>query len=283
MLPVAFLAENTEGVHKVRVSLRRMRALLKIVRPYYQKKFLVATRIDLKFIRDVHGRVRDMDVFHQNFALNFSESHPGEDYQSAIWQPVFNQTYQDYLSQIRSAVTQDITQQLIQTLNKFQNSNELLEDQKLIDSLPQNIAAFLPAALNNQLEKILEFQLHPDGDRQYSSHHQLRLLAKAHRYTYEFFQSVLEPEPTQQLITAMTSLQDHLGELNDTVQAIRLITSHQSLQMSSFVSSTLSDYGLALREKQNILLTTLPDVWGEFVSANPHSMLNEAIAPLKKI
>ena len=171
MLPVAFLAENTEGVHKVRVSLRRMRALLKIVRPYYQKKFLVATRIDLKFIRDVHGRVRDMDVFHQNFALNFFESHPGEDYQSAIWQPVFNQTYQDYLSQIRSAVTQDITQQLIQTLNKFQNSNELLEDQKLIDSLPQNIAAFLPAALNNQLEKILEFQLHPDGDRQYSSHH----------------------------------------------------------------------------------------------------------------
>ena len=176
MLPVAYSAEDTEGVHKVRVSLRRMRTCLKVTRAYYQKKILVATRIDLKFVREVYGRVRDMDVFQQYFAQSFAEAHPNEDFHSSIWLPVFDQTYQDYLAQIRSLVTRDIIQQLIKTLDEFQESEAILEDPDKLAHLPQNIATFLPIVLNAQMEEIRLFQINPEEDRQYSSHHRLRLL-----------------------------------------------------------------------------------------------------------
>ncbi len=224
-----------------------------------------------------------MDVFHQDFALSFVESHPGEGFQNAIWLPVFDQTYQDYLSQIRSPVTQDIIQQLTQILHEFQESNDILEDQEKTAHLPKNIASFLPTVLNIQLENILQFQLNPDEDRHYSSHHQLRLLIKVHRYTYEFFQSVFEPEPALLAIAALTRLQDHLGELNDSVQAVRLVMTHQSHRQSISVSSALSDYVVELQEKQTVLITTLPEVWGEFIDAKPRAILNASIEPLKKI
>ena len=281
MLPIALHGDDIEGVHKVRVSLRRMRTVLKVTRPYFQKKTLVATRIDLKFVRQVFGRVRDMDVFKESFSHFFSEFAPGLELDSTIWDPVFDFTYQDYSAQIHAPVTLEIIDQLKETLSEYQSANSVLKNPGKLAMLPGDLSAFLPIILQSQLEGILSFELGEIEDRNYPRHHQLRLLIKAHRYTYEFFQSVLGSDASSQAIGLLIHVQDYLGELNDSVQAIRLLSTHQSPRHPQAVSDSLTAYIEFERERQTSLVSSFPQIWDNFLEADLQGLLTQAVSPLQ--
>lgn len=280
MLPVSLLGDEIEGVHKVRVSLRRMRTCLKVTGAFFQEIKLSTIRADLKFLRDVFGRMRDMDVFKLNFHTYYLQTYPQKDFIQTLWQPVFDLTYQDYKNQINSSATQNIIKQLKQSLHEFQKKDSIFIKPEGYPALFPDLRSFLPATLNSQIADLLTFEIGDQVDRNFSQYHKLRLLIKAHRYTFEFFQSVLDPQPTAIAINQLIRLQDHLGELNDCVQAIRFLNTHLSTRLSSGLSAPLKAYTDYQKEKQFSLIINFPLIWTEFLNDNPQSIVADSLATL---
>jgi len=62
MIPVALAGQDIEGIHRVRVTIRRTRTVLKLGLPYFKKKIIRTIRDELKRAGWVFGAVRDLDV-----------------------------------------------------------------------------------------------------------------------------------------------------------------------------------------------------------------------------
>lgn len=61
-LPLAILGEDPEGVHQARVATRRLRSDLRTFAPLLNKRAAKSLRIQLKWLADLLGAVRDADV-----------------------------------------------------------------------------------------------------------------------------------------------------------------------------------------------------------------------------
>jgi CHAD domain-containing protein len=76
--PVARAGRAPEGVHQMRVALRRLRSLLKVFRPAADAPALRALDRDLRALADVLGPARDWDVFLGGLGAELAAALPDE-------------------------------------------------------------------------------------------------------------------------------------------------------------------------------------------------------------
>jgi CHAD domain-containing protein len=62
------LAGESEAIHQFRISLRRLRALLRLYQPLLQQNWFKRYREELRFLAHSMGVLRDIDVLQQNLA-----------------------------------------------------------------------------------------------------------------------------------------------------------------------------------------------------------------------
>jgi len=65
--PAVVLDEDPEGVHQARVATRRLRSDLRVFRPFLDRSWADGLRSDLRWLTDVLGGVRDLDVMGERF------------------------------------------------------------------------------------------------------------------------------------------------------------------------------------------------------------------------
>src|SRR5215475_14346036 len=53
--------EDSEDVHQMRVHIRRMRSLMRFLRPYFKKKVIKQYSRDLQSVASALGDIRDLD------------------------------------------------------------------------------------------------------------------------------------------------------------------------------------------------------------------------------
>jgi CHAD domain-containing protein len=263
------LGEDNEELHDMRVSVRRQRTALRILKPYYAKQIRKYFFKELRFLGSRLGSVRDLDVFMEKLDKNLPKDHDSMDKEGMG----FIRTYWNGQRESARSI-------LIAYLDNSRYSTLLKDYRDFLThhsdshfTMTPKIPKELPKLLNGLFATVESFNTAISSDVDLESLHLLRIEFKRLRYTLEFFYSVLEPEPDV-LIKMIKSNQDHLGDLNDTRFAISFLNKALSAKPNSTLIQLLINNQTML---QNRLLDSYPAVWVNFFQSEYYTTIRRIL------
>jgi CHAD domain-containing protein/inorganic triphosphatase YgiF len=276
--------EDIEAVHDMRVAVRRMKAAVKVFEAHIDSGKLEPYLKGLKRTLRALGEVRDLDVFKEK-AEKYLETLPsGHEHDL---DPLFT-----ILSEEREKARGSLLDYLhSEKYSRFKKdfSDALSSPETLIlqttskncDALPHRIMDVLPSILYSHLADIYAYSEWVEGlYLPVNRIHRLRIAAKGLRYTLEFFESVLEDD-AKIMIKELKILQDHLGDLHDSIIAVDLLNSFLKTGEWGFVENGRTSEKESLKEsfsegvegveaylkykeeELQTLLDTFPEAWGK--------------------
>ncbi|MCX4186721.1 CHAD domain-containing protein [Methylophaga sp. OBS4] len=201
---VAIKGKDPEGVHQLRVSLRRMRTALEIFSPVLQKEYRRSWRAKLNFFAKELDAARDLDVF---LLSHFA----GKTNQSSLHHELSSQqqtAYQRLAKLLKSKHFNKPVRKLKKQLKHKQWAERHCRHphQKLNRLANQRLSVLY----ENVLEQGKGLDLKDENTL-----HQLRIACKKLRYGSEFLHPVLDAELNRQFTAALKQLQNTLGEIHD--------------------------------------------------------------------
>jgi len=208
-----------DAVHQMRVALRRLRAAITLFKTVLADDQRDRIRAELKWMANVLGEARDLDVY-MSKVLEPAQARHADD-----------ESYTDLLAEYRDR--RDRAYDSVQeTIASARFINSVLEAAAWIQAGPwsenggkaarsrrnQPIVDLVEAELARRWKKILKrgrnlAELDPE------ERHQVRIEIKKLRYGTEFFESLFKGKSAKKrrraALSALESLQETLGELND--------------------------------------------------------------------
>jgi len=207
---------DIEYVHQLRVTSRRIRALMSIFKPCFQKKIFKRWRTEIQNITRSLGAARDTDV--QNLFL--------EEYLKKL-QPEMAHEGVEYLLKKHREKRETIQPQVISTLEQLIHSHVLDE---IINECDMILTQYLPVEpgstrsvsvqqkasqhISRKLQSFLDMEEYVHTENAIQQHHQMRIAAKRLRYTMEIFSNLYE-DNLKEFISLLKQIQDYLGEMHD--------------------------------------------------------------------
>lgn len=200
---------DIEGVHQMRVALRRLRSAMSVFRDVIDPVACATIREDLKWIADVLGNARDLDVFLTETLppmVRHLHAHPG----LLELREKAKKTQAVAYKEARAALGSQRYHRLLLSLGAWlENSPAQVQD-----TLEPDVHAVAQRMLAKRYK-----QLCRHGQRLAEMHeeerHAARIAAKKLRYTAEFFASLYPEKETRAFLRKLAALQGTLGQLND--------------------------------------------------------------------
>jgi len=222
--PIAWEGLDPEGVHKMRVSIRRIRAILGVFGDLFDASEVRKLDTDLQNLARQLGRARDADICEKEIA-RFHELLPADAVAAA-------EPYADHLRRT--------------TFDAYADLNKLLESRayaRLMDRLGSFVAQIdsrlageatgnltIAKSVRRYVGKLAE-KIVLRGDRitpesSASEIHKLRIRAKRLRYLLDLY-SIVETQKWLGVIAELQKLQDLLGMHQDAVTALQHIEDYR--------------------------------------------------------
>lgn len=221
-------ARLPEGVHQVRVGLRRLRAALSASGGEFRVRALESLRERANTLSDILGGTRELDVFATELLAPVEEAarKPGLPQLRLMLEELRRESWNRSAALVRS---DDFTGFLLDLASA-------IETRVWRESAsPEQLFAFLrPArelaseALDKRLKQACKRAKHL-ASLNVQERHRLRIALKKLRYSAEFFAPLFSARPVAAFQDRLSRLQDLFGALNDaaTVESIlRRITEH---------------------------------------------------------
>ncbi|MEM6902908.1 MAG: CYTH and CHAD domain-containing protein, partial [Pseudomonadota bacterium] len=248
-----------EGVHQMRVALRRVDAIIRPLRPWLTHKSAIDLLEDLRWLRQALGPLRNWDVFTTETMASLSDpkgKKRGPSLATMI-RPAANALRQDAKAQVFKTLNDPRYADLLLRLALLANGDgpklgRTSNDEKHLDQPFRGIAA----------RWLIEQQLTMAGRGQRlhaiapAKQHRFRLKIKKTRYVAELLRSVDVAKPLKQLSKRMAKLQDRLGHQNDIFTALELLEEirlHPALEHDvdarAAIDRQLKSWRKALKEK----------------------------------
>ncbi|MFI5456321.1 MAG: CHAD domain-containing protein [Isosphaerales bacterium] len=213
---------NTEGIHRLRTSIRRLRSELRALEDLVERSWREQVEGELKWLAGMLGGVRDLDILLAR--LRQAVPKPERDSSGAgALAPLFPALEARRTQAARAlndALESDRYRSLLETLKRA------AERPALMDAACVSCRASLPpaaAAAWRRLKKAARGLRPSDPDEEF---HVLRKRAKRARYTAELVAPVLRRRAARaagRFIRLTTQIQDTLGEHQDATEATREI------------------------------------------------------------
>jgi inorganic triphosphatase YgiF len=238
---VVLYGEDIEGVHQMRVALRRLRSCLNLYEPIIPKKSHVKLHGEMKWLTALLGEARDWDVF----ALNLSKmlvnppqpelGNPLSTADRAVFREQLTQLQTrvaEYQStayvKLREALRSPRYSRLLLLLGKWLNQRSWRErvNKKTLQQLDGSVTTFASQVIDEQYQEVCQqgknlIQLSP------TQRHHVRILVKKLAYGTRFFTTLYAKKATRQFQDNLAELQEQLGILNDTNVANQLVSQLQ--------------------------------------------------------
>lgn len=273
MLPV-LRDRDTEGVHQMRVALRRLRSALHVFSPILPDEAVAPLVAELRWLNATLGAKRDLDVFLGETLV------PLNGIEGAA----------DGLRQLRDTVAERRTAaqtELAAALQSPRCAAWRLSFAKLLDDLPAIVAA---QGGESGEEEMVRQALAPDGARSFAAAvlqkrrrkvkvlgrihdqldteqlHELRIRAKRLRYAVEFFRPLFGRKDGRRFHAALTQLQDCLGALNDAAVGERLMREVLQVPMQDPAAAAITGW---FAGRQRLQLDHLGACWDAFTRRKP--------------
>ena len=207
---------DAEVLHKLRVSLRRLRTLLWAYRPLLNEQFDNQQRALFKFYANAAGKTRDWDIL-----IGLLEAMGDEQDQSG-----------EALHAEREKTLETSRQTLEQTDVKHALHDALKEANRQLNTahertpLPK-FARKRVAAAQKSMSKRMKHAAHAKRS-DYASYHEVRKAGKKLRYLTEFFEPMLAKKQLK-AVKPLKKLQKRFGALNDVVASEQLLRDNRTL------------------------------------------------------
>ena len=265
---------DVETIHKMRVAARRMRSIFKLLDEYYKPKATLRYRKHLKQLGRSLGAVRDIDVMLGN--LN--------QYQATV-----ETTAENILSKSAEKLQKQRAKAL-KKLWRFLSSKDHTKFERRftkflltkgkgahkIDSTtiaPYQVRHVLPVIVQEHLANIKAYDTvltDADVDRL----HELRIEFKQLRYLITHFQAVLGKSAVT-FIDDLTTIQDHLGEIND------LVVAQEYFRGVTGKTKSLKTYINTMEGKQVEQIQSFAQAWEKFNTRTVQRRLSDALLVLR--
>ena len=220
-MPAAFRCQRAavrrgdpEGIHQMRVGLRRLRAALSLFKEMLQGADLRRLKTELAWLTEQLGPARDYDVLVSKALRPLrSSNHDAEEF--AALENDFDRHRKTGLAAAKAALESRRFRRLLLDValwlfdGDWRNNADGLET----SLRKQPIGPFARQELARRMRKIAK-GVRKLGAMDPRRRHKLRIAIKKVRYAREFFES-LKPDGGKKIDSALKNLQDALGNLND--------------------------------------------------------------------
>jgi len=212
----AVLAADAEGVHQMRVGLRRLRAAMSLMRAMLSDSQSQAIRTELKWLTEQLEPARDFDVFVRDSVAPLAKEARG----MTVLKQDMEQRRDEAFARACTAVAGERYRRVILSIvlwlaNGVWGSNADLM-QRAHRERP--ILSFAGETLATRTAKVIK-KARKLESLQPRARHKLRIAAKKLRYAGEFFAPLYDGKKAttrqQKMSASLEALQDALGRLND--------------------------------------------------------------------
>lgn len=218
---VALKGKDPEGVHQLRIGLRRMRTVLSVFKPLIKARIYQSQVKQLTLFAKTLDKARDMDV------LLYEQLDKADEY-PALKLRVKEQRHQSYRAARKLIKGKTFSRYLRQTKKMLKKTKWL---KKSASTVTIGVKGLAEHTLENRYQLMLEqiANINLDDD---TALHKLRINGKKIRYISEFFSFLYQEEKNRPFVSALKNLQTRLGDIHD---------SAVFSQMQQEVASTTAD------------------------------------------
>ncbi len=221
----AVRAGDADALHDMRVAVRRMRVAIHVLSPYLDMGSLRPFNRMLQHTGRSLGQGRDLDVFWEHVECFLQEQSDGQVVDlsplRAAWTTAYAEARTQLLVFLNKTSYRHFKAHFAEFLGKPWEGPQQPFSTKG-DAFPRRVRQLLPVLVAERQAYLLAYEEWLAADMPLTRYHRLRIAAKYFRYTLEYFREVLGPE-AKPLIREVVALQDHLGQLQDAVVAIRML------------------------------------------------------------
>ncbi|MGF1693247.1 CHAD domain-containing protein [Photobacterium kagoshimensis] len=234
--------DNLEFVHQYRVSLRRIRSLLKQLKHLCPTDAYSALIPQLKIMMIHTNQLRDLDVYllkmddyfnylehihHQGLARFFDDLQDARKSSfKAVKRWLKSDDYQQQAAHIEAVLNQNWGQQKTKELAQQKKQRENASQRQCLDAAQKVIKKTTQAVKQHSV--LLVSDKNGDRNRDDCQIHQLRIACKQLRYNLEFFAPLINRERLKEQLTLLKSLQTTLGDFNDASVQQQFLLSYRS-------------------------------------------------------
>lgn len=209
--------DDPEGIHQMRVGLRRLRSALSLFKDMIEGPETDAIKADLKWLSEQFAPARDFDVLQENSVRPMLENDPGNTGLKALKEDVVERRHKG-IAQARRTVESDRYRGiLLQTGlwalgGAWSRDADDLSDARRRRPLCRSARDILDARTRKVIKKLEKFDRMDDRQR-----HKLRIAVKKLRYATGFFDALFpgQDRKRKRFAAALKRLQSALGRLND--------------------------------------------------------------------
>ncbi len=213
---------DIEGVHQIRVSIRKMRSILTILNQWVDRERIDWLRVDLKWLHTVMGAARDWDVFITETLAGVEGYGIDKEGIEALRDLAEARRKKAYRL-VRDTIESNRYGQMILRLTAFFETEGWLS--RPIASQHPLIGPFRDSAgviLSRLYGKLLKEGKNLAG-MEMEKRHDARIRLKKLRYAIDFLQNIYPSSQTKSFLANLEKLQDQFGYLNDVAQTGRMI------------------------------------------------------------
>lgn len=217
--PVALAGRDPEGVHQMRVAVRRMRTALTVFADFFNPASVASIKDDLKWVMDTLGPARDWDVFLSEIAAPVEGAGICPNGRAAVLAAARAERDIAY-NDVRRTLESPRYARIVLRLFDFTETRGWLMGAPhaaplmLVDSIAPGVLSRAHKKAVKAGRNLATLSL---DDR-----HRLRIRVKKLRYAVEFLQNLYAKSERKTYRKRLARLQDRFGHLNDVAVAERL-------------------------------------------------------------
>lgn len=268
----AAIVEQAEAtaIHETRKAVRRMRTILRLLRPYYDREQINLFRQQLQQSMQQVGYARDVAVFLGKLSQWLTQADLGAEMAAhfvalqTYWQNQLTQADQQAQAAITSPEHQNLCRQLA---NFCQESGSVPAG-----TFPYRVRDLAASLIYAKLADVRLFDPYLE-QASLAEMHELRIRFKELRYTIEFFAPLMGNKIVP-LLADLDQIQDHLGNLNDARIALELLAQTPNNE------PVVTYYQAAQTAELQNLVATFPNLWAQFNSLTWRQNLAQALLVL---
>jgi len=199
-----------EGVHQMRVGTRRLRAAFRVFRSVLDDRATRAFRADFRWLAQVLGAVRDLDVYQDNFRKYLSHLEPETVADLGVYRASLHEEREEAQRKLVEALKGERYAQLVERFRRFLEKSP----PEGLNSSSPTVSDAAPRIIGRALRQVRKQgrQVLPGAPPQ--DYHELRITCKRLRYTGEFF-APYYGKRMRRFTRQLKEVQDILGDHQD--------------------------------------------------------------------
>jgi CHAD domain-containing protein len=212
-----------EGVHQMRVALRRLRALVTAYKSVFAEHPYTLLREECRWLQRQLGPAREWDVFLEETIQPLRHRLPSEDsleHLETEARAIRAEAYEQARTAVRDGRYADLLLRLELWLAEGGWRKAAVPGETDVGDQP--VEPFARAILTKRAKTVTKLgkrhETLSEGDL-----HRLRIQGKKLRYAAEFFAGLFPKKPTKRYLKALEEIQDRLGAVNDAATGQRLL------------------------------------------------------------